>query len=266
MKSIFHNIWKLLKGVVIRDLDTNSLAFQFFCTTNRDYVLNHGPRAFNEHVLLIKQMIRMEVLLDVQFTMVHFWVKAYDVLGKQQAIPFACLLASHIGEFISCDEAMMFGVNKALFFWIDIDILKLLRVWNECCDIGEKKRGPLESQVIIDYFAHYLKYGDANTRWFHSRAILRRAKNTIIGLRNDSGTWCLSRRRLLILSPNFLDVLRKDEKASSQMLDTYADFQVSELIDYDNSLLVKKIFMSCGVDFFFGDIPLYDSWPLDTLI
>jgi len=68
--------------------------------------------------------------------MVHFWVKAYNVLGKKQAIPFACLLVSHIGEFISCDEAMMFGVNKALFFWIDIDFFKLLSVWNECCDIG----------------------------------------------------------------------------------------------------------------------------------
>ena len=54
---MFHNIWKLLKGVVIRDLDTNLFAFQFFCTTNRYYVLNHSPRAFDERVLLIKQMI-----------------------------------------------------------------------------------------------------------------------------------------------------------------------------------------------------------------
>lgn len=72
MKSIFHNIWKPVKGVVIRDLDTNLFAFQFFCTTDRDYVLNHGPRAFDEHVLLLKQMIGMEVLLDVQFTTVLF--------------------------------------------------------------------------------------------------------------------------------------------------------------------------------------------------
>ena len=33
----------------------------------------------------------------------------------------------------------------------------------------------------------YLKYRDANTRWFHSRASMRRAANSISGLRDNEG-------------------------------------------------------------------------------
>ncbi|KAJ8431505.1 LOW QUALITY PROTEIN: hypothetical protein Cgig2_003254 [Carnegiea gigantea] len=42
-------------------------------------------------------------------------------------LSFARLLASHIGEFVSCDEAMMFGVDKALCFRVYIDVSKPLR-------------------------------------------------------------------------------------------------------------------------------------------
>jgi len=35
--------------------------------------------------------------------------------------------------------------------------------------------------------SNYLKYGDANTRWFHSRASMRKAKNAISGLRENEG-------------------------------------------------------------------------------
>ena len=35
----------------------------------------------------------------------------------------------------------------------------------------------------------YLKFGDSNTRWFHSKVNLRKVKNTIIGLIDTNGIW-----------------------------------------------------------------------------
>ncbi|KAJ8450693.1 hypothetical protein Cgig2_021165 [Carnegiea gigantea] len=35
----------------------------------------------------------------------------------------------------------------------------------------------------------YLKHGDSNTRWLHSRANMRRSSNLIVGLKDDAGNW-----------------------------------------------------------------------------
>ena len=36
----------------------------------------------------------------------------------------------------------------------------------------------------------YLQDGDRNTRFFHCRAAQRRRKNLIIGIKDQSNTWC----------------------------------------------------------------------------
>ncbi|KAJ8423958.1 hypothetical protein Cgig2_007562 [Carnegiea gigantea] len=98
LKSVLRNVWKPSKGL-----------------------------AFNGSIFLPQQMINLEVPSKVEFRIAYFWVKAYDVLGKKQTTSFAQVLASNIGTFVSCDEATMFGVDKALCFWVDINISKPLR-------------------------------------------------------------------------------------------------------------------------------------------
>ncbi|KAJ8448873.1 hypothetical protein Cgig2_030729 [Carnegiea gigantea] len=112
MKAVLWNVWKSSKGLVIRDLDSNLCAFQFFSEADRDFVLNKGPWAFDGCILLFKQMIGLEVPSEVVFSMARFWVKAYDILRKKHTVSFAQMLASNIGFFVSYDEATMFGVDK----------------------------------------------------------------------------------------------------------------------------------------------------------
>ena len=127
MKFVFRNIWKPNKGPVIRDLDSNLYAFHFFAASDRDYVLNEGPWAFDSSLLLLKEMTSLEVPSELEFSTACFWVKAYGILGKKQTVSFVRILASHIGEFVSCDDAPMFGIDKALCFRVDIDISNPLR-------------------------------------------------------------------------------------------------------------------------------------------
>jgi len=49
MKTIFRNICRLDKAIMIRDLDTNLFAFQFFSMADKDMVLMmvHGPSTEN---------------------------------------------------------------------------------------------------------------------------------------------------------------------------------------------------------------------------
>jgi len=124
MKSVMSNVWNPIKALVIRDLDANHFAFQFFSAADEDYVLNEGPWAFDGHLLLLQQMAGLEIPSEVTFATARFWVKAYDVPGRKQTTSFARILASNIGTLVVCDEATIRGVDKALCFQVDIDITK----------------------------------------------------------------------------------------------------------------------------------------------
>ena len=127
MKIVLCNLWKPNKGLVTRDLDDNLFAFQFFSIVDRDYVLNEGPWAFDGCILILKEMTSLEGSFEVEFLIVWFWFKAYDVPAKKQTVSFARIIASNIGQLVSCDEASMFRVDKALCFQVDLDITKPFR-------------------------------------------------------------------------------------------------------------------------------------------
>ena len=113
---------------VVRDLDFNLITFQFLFAADHDLILSEGAWAFEGCILLLKQMTGLEVPSEVEFSMARFWVKAYNVPGQKQTVSFARLLAPNIDVFVSCSKATMFGVDKALCFRVDIDILKPLRL------------------------------------------------------------------------------------------------------------------------------------------
>ncbi|KAJ8435105.1 hypothetical protein Cgig2_001980 [Carnegiea gigantea] len=113
MKPVLKNIWKLARGVIIRELDKNLFSFQFFSSVDKEHVLNEGPWAFDGHLLLLKEITGLEQPTDVEFDTTRFLVK---VLGSQ------------LGPFLSCDEANLYcGADKSVNYQVEIDITKLLR-------------------------------------------------------------------------------------------------------------------------------------------
>jgi len=60
MKTIFSNIWRPDKGIVIRDLDTNLFAVQFFSMADKNMVLNDGPWSFDGKLLLLQEVTGLE--------------------------------------------------------------------------------------------------------------------------------------------------------------------------------------------------------------
>ncbi|KAJ8421863.1 hypothetical protein Cgig2_009348 [Carnegiea gigantea] len=67
MKSILKNIWKPERGVVIRELDSNLFAFQFFSTADKGFVLNEGSWCFDGKILLLTEVTGLEQPLEIQF-------------------------------------------------------------------------------------------------------------------------------------------------------------------------------------------------------
>ncbi|KAJ8439338.1 LOW QUALITY PROTEIN: hypothetical protein Cgig2_022475 [Carnegiea gigantea] len=129
MKTVFKNVWKPSRGVVIRDLDRNLFAFQFFTPAGRDYFLNKGPWAFDGNILLLRTITRYDCdesnLFCAGYKSINFHQVDIDVTkplrrgmkvmmrGKPIWISFRyvklpefCYGCSRLGHTLSiCDEA-----------------------------------------------------------------------------------------------------------------------------------------------------------------
>ncbi|KAJ8436508.1 hypothetical protein Cgig2_003206 [Carnegiea gigantea] len=129
MKSIIHNLWKLAKGLVVRDLDVN-----FFSHADKDYVLNEGLWAFHGHIFLLKHMIRLESPSEV---------KAYDVPSKKQTTPFGRQLASNIEIDIS--KQLQRAINVIMVtekpIWFRFKFVKRLDFRYGCGKLGHVLKG-----------------------------------------------------------------------------------------------------------------------------
>ncbi|KAJ8438426.1 hypothetical protein Cgig2_004536 [Carnegiea gigantea] len=95
MKATFKNVWKTTGGL-------------FFSYVDKEAVMNKGPRAFDGHTLLVKELTGMEKY-------------------------------SEVGKFVNVDENNMVGINKSLNFIANININKPLRqsinqpIWFDIC-------------------------------------------------------------------------------------------------------------------------------------
>ncbi|XP_061371304.1 uncharacterized protein LOC133313908 [Gastrolobium bilobum] len=54
---------------------------------------------------------------------------------------------------------------------------------------------------------HWLKYGDKNTRFFHSSTVARRRHNRIVALRNDNGDWVADKEDLINMAVKYFENL-----------------------------------------------------------
>ena len=127
MKNVFKNVWKPAQGMIIRDLDWNLFVFQFFSKTDKDFVFNEGPWAFDGCILMLHEMTGLEQPSEVVFSTARFCVKAYDVPALKQTYNFAKFLGSQLGVFVDCVEDAVGGIDKSLNFRVDIDVSKPLR-------------------------------------------------------------------------------------------------------------------------------------------
>ncbi|KAJ8439042.1 hypothetical protein Cgig2_014462 [Carnegiea gigantea] len=97
MKAVLKNIWKVGKGLVVRELDRNLFK-------DKEYVLDEGPWAFDGNILLTKE-----------------WT-AYDVPGIRQISSFVKFLGDKIGTSVDCKAAAMLGIDNSLWFRVNVDL------------------------------------------------------------------------------------------------------------------------------------------------
>src|SRR6266487_3230977 len=111
MKACLADVWRLVKGMTVKE-DTQGLyLFKFFHPLDVEEVLKGGPLTFDNFTLIIDRLKIGVALQDIPLFHVNFWVQIHDVLIGMMLETVGKGLANYIGEFVEYDK------NNNTSFW-----------------------------------------------------------------------------------------------------------------------------------------------------
>jgi 14-3-3 protein epsilon len=111
MKVTMADVWRPVKGVKIKEATTGLFLFQFAHALDMEAVLQGGPWAFNNQMLILER-VQLGVQLDnIPLHHVDFWVQVHNLPTGLMAERVGKTLANYIGSFVEYDK------NNKGSFW-----------------------------------------------------------------------------------------------------------------------------------------------------
>jgi 14-3-3 protein epsilon len=123
MKVRMADLWKLVKGVTIKEAPTGKFLFYFAHLLDMEVVLNGGPWSFDNNKLILE---RVQLGIQIEHIPLHFvnmWVQVHDLPMKLMKEKYGIPLANYIGSFVEYDKT-----NNSSFWrqymrlWVKVDI------------------------------------------------------------------------------------------------------------------------------------------------
>ncbi|GAU36575.1 hypothetical protein TSUD_362450 [Trifolium subterraneum] len=111
MKARLADVWRPVKGMVVKEATQGLHLFQFFHPLDVEEVMKGGPWLFDNYTLVIDRMKVGVALHDIPLYRVNFWVQIHNVPVGMMLEKVGKGLANYIGEFVEYDK------NNSTSFW-----------------------------------------------------------------------------------------------------------------------------------------------------
>lgn len=105
MKERMAGIWRPVKEVVIKEASTNLFLFQFFHKKDMESVVKGGPWSFDNHLLIIRNMLMGMPIQNIPLYHVEFWVQVHNIPIGFMTEVVGRHLGNYIGEFVEYDSS-----------------------------------------------------------------------------------------------------------------------------------------------------------------
>ena len=142
MKNTLAALWRLVKGVYIKDLNQNLFLFQFFHERDVDRVYAGSPWTFDRHLLTTKRLEKGVSPSTVTLFDMHIWVQIYDLPSELLSEQSIVDNGNFIGSFLEADPTNFDGMWKLyLRVKVALDVRKPLRRKMKIKEQGENGFG-----------------------------------------------------------------------------------------------------------------------------
>ncbi|GAU39012.1 hypothetical protein TSUD_378880 [Trifolium subterraneum] len=111
MKVAMAEAWRPVKGVKIKEATTGLFLFQFSHELDMEVVLQAGPWAFDNHMLIVERFQIVVQIENILLNHVDFWVQVHNLPTGLMAEKVGTKLANYIGVFVEYDK------NNNNSFW-----------------------------------------------------------------------------------------------------------------------------------------------------
>lgn len=128
MKDTLASVWRPGKGMQVTEISSNLFLFHFFHELDLKRIMEDGPWAFEQNLLVLRKLKPNESPQEATFTHSEFWIQAHNVPPGFVTEKVAMAIGSHIGNFIQVDKNNFDGKWKAFMrVRVEIDITKPLK-------------------------------------------------------------------------------------------------------------------------------------------
>jgi 14-3-3 protein epsilon len=111
MKVTMADVWRPVKGVKIKEATPGLFLFQFAHALDMEAVLQGGPWAFNNQMLIIERVQLGVQIENIPLNHIDFWVQVHNLPTGLMAERVGKTLANYIGSFVEYDK------NNKGSFW-----------------------------------------------------------------------------------------------------------------------------------------------------
>uniref|UniRef100_A0A803MD25 CCHC-type domain-containing protein n=1 Tax=Chenopodium quinoa TaxID=63459 RepID=A0A803MD25_CHEQI len=143
--------WRLSKGMVVREIESNIFMFQFFTFVDKTHVMEEGLWTFDGAPLILKEVKEGIQPSELTFDTIRIWVKAEDVPLNKRTKSMAISMASNMGSFVEFDETDPIGWSKYMRFRVDLNLKKRLRRGMRIAVSNGSKWVKFKYEKLIDF-------------------------------------------------------------------------------------------------------------------
>ncbi|XP_019179040.1 PREDICTED: uncharacterized protein LOC109174251 [Ipomoea nil] len=128
MSQVMASVWQPVKGVQVSELQPGLFLFVFYHETDIQLVLEGGPRSFENHTFVCKQIEDGVIPVSVPLDTVDMWIQVHDLpLGYTSDLILE-QVGNFMGTFIKIDDRFVNAPWKTFYrIRVSISVLKPLK-------------------------------------------------------------------------------------------------------------------------------------------
>lgn len=128
MKETLAAAWRPGKGMTVKEATENIYIFQFFHEVDMNRILEDGPWAYEQSLLVLKKLQPYQSPNEIPFTTVEFWVQVHNLPVGYSSERTMKAIGDYVGEFVYVDKNSFDGSWKAFHrIRVLIDVAKPLK-------------------------------------------------------------------------------------------------------------------------------------------